>query len=362
MRSSDRRRAVAAALGVAASLLASSALAQQAAQGFATERLYLSAPGGGWFVMDALDMHGGLGGAMALTTGYAMKPLQVASGGQSVSVVSDQALVDFGFALTCDALRLYLNFEAPLAVEGRSGAVGGYSFTGPGVDLGQRPDTLSDARLGFDARIVGGPSSPFRFGLGGQLFVPNGLRSDYLSDGTYRGMLRALVAGDEGDFTYAAEVGLHIRPLDDTPVPGSPEGSELLFGAAAGTRFRLGRGGGTALVVGPEVFGETALAPFWGSRTTGVEAMMTGRVEGTGDDGRQLRVKLATGGGLDQRFGAPEWRVVFGLEVFDHSTDRDHDGVTDSLDACPDTPGVKTSDPKTNGCPAPVPMETDYPG
>src|SRR5260370_39812697 len=40
-------------------------------QGFAVERFYPSAPGGGWFVMDALDLRGGLGGALALTTGYA---------------------------------------------------------------------------------------------------------------------------------------------------------------------------------------------------------------------------------------------------------------------------------------------------
>jgi outer membrane protein OmpA-like peptidoglycan-associated protein len=32
-------------------------------------------------------------------------------------------------------------------------------------------------------------------------------------------------------------------------------------------------------------------------------------------------------------------------------TDRDGDGVFDEQDACPDTKGIKTSDPKTNGCP-----------
>jgi outer membrane protein OmpA-like peptidoglycan-associated protein len=33
--------------------------------------------------------------------------------------------------------------------------------------------------------------------------------------------------------------------------------------------------------------------------------------------------------------------------------DRDKDGVFDSEDACPDVPGIRTSDPKTNGCPRP---------
>jgi len=32
-------------------------------------------------------------------------------------------------------------------------------------------------------------------------------------------------------------------------------------------------------------------------------------------------------------------------------SDRDHDGILDADDACPDVPGVKTDDPKTNGCP-----------
>jgi OOP family OmpA-OmpF porin len=33
--------------------------------------------------------------------------------------------------------------------------------------------------------------------------------------------------------------------------------------------------------------------------------------------------------------------------------DRDKDGVHDKEDACPDVPGVRTEDPKTNGCPRP---------
>src|SRR3984957_8484784 len=49
--------------------------AQQQPSGFAVERLYQSAPGGGWFVMDDLDMTGRLGGAVSLTSGYARNPL-----------------------------------------------------------------------------------------------------------------------------------------------------------------------------------------------------------------------------------------------------------------------------------------------
>src|SRR5271156_2642555 len=76
---------------VLASLWPPSAEAQQQAQGFDLERLYTSSPGGGWFVMDSLDMHGNLGGALSLVTSYARNPLRVTNGNQQLAVVSDEA-------------------------------------------------------------------------------------------------------------------------------------------------------------------------------------------------------------------------------------------------------------------------------
>lgn len=357
------RRALALAAGVLAAIGGPSpAHAQQTAEGFALERLYLSAPGGGWFVMDSLDMRGGLGGAMSLTTGYAHDPLQVrpVAGPGQATIVSDEAFADFGFAATYDRMRLYLDFDVPLAVTGPTGSaangtdvVGGYRFTPPGVDPASHPDSLSDIRVGFDARLLGGPKDPLRLGASAQLFVPNGQRADYDTDGTFRAMVRVLVAGDRGPLTYAAHVGVHVRPLDDAPAPGSPQGSELLFGVAEGLRAAvLGPGGAAALIVGPEAFGATALRSLFGPTATSLEALLTGRLEGTADDGAQLRVKLGAGIGIDRNFGTPDWRVVLGVELFDHASDRDHDGISDGKDACPDAPGPKTKDPKTSGCPA----------
>jgi outer membrane protein OmpA-like peptidoglycan-associated protein len=39
--------------------------------------------------------------------------------------------------------------------------------------------------------------------------------------------------------------------------------------------------------------------------------------------------------------------------------DRDGDGIIDAEDACPDVKGVKTNDPKTNGCPPPKDTDGD---
>jgi hypothetical protein len=287
-----------------------------------------------------------------------MKPLELTNGSQRLAVVSDQAVADFGFAVTYGRVRLYLNMDMPLVTKGDKGTFGGYQYnfnasnpSALSVDLGSNPDTLSDARIGFDARLLGGPRDAFRLGAGFQLVVPGGRRDDYDSDGTYRGMLRVLAAGDIGAFSYAGQVGLHIRPLDDSPIPGSPQGSEMLFGGAAGLRLPLGFADKTDLILGPEVFGATACKSAFGTDTTALEALLSSRVEQTQDDGLSLRVKLGAGVGLNPHFGAPDSRVVVAIELFDHNSDRDGDGIPDSKDACPDQPGPKTSDPRTNGCP-----------
>ncbi len=328
MPSSSRCRALGFAVALlAVSASASRAQAQQQSQGFAVERFYPSAPGAGWFVMDALDMHGGLGGAMALTLGYARNPFHIGESAQNLAVVSDQAFADFGFAVTYSRFRLYLNVDMPLVITGvitgESCTVGGYSFTSPSVNPGANPDTLSDYRVGFDARILGRPSGRFRLGAGAQLIVPNGHRADYDSDGTFRAMGRVLFAGDGGRFSYAGQLGVHIRPLDDSPAPGTPRGSELLFGVAAGSRLSVGSR--WALLLGPEVYGETAFQSFLGGTTTGIEGLLTGRLEATGE-GPQLRVKLGAGGGIDPNFGAPELRILVALEIFTHHSDHGDDG------------------------------------
>ncbi|MGO8996621.1 MAG: hypothetical protein ACLQVI_25180 [Polyangiaceae bacterium] len=348
---SSKSTVLAIALSIAGTYT-SRAVAQQQVQGFAVERFYPSAPGGGWLVMDDLDLHGGLGGAVSFSSGYEHDPLRVTDGVTHLNVISDDAFFDIALAVTYDRFRLYLNLDSPIVMKGDSGTVGNYELTAPSYDISTRPDSISDWRIGFDARLFGDPKGHFRLGAGAQLYVQSGSPADYVTDGTYRGMGRLLAAGNLGLFSYAAQVGVHVRPLDDSPAPGSPQGSELLFGVAAGPRFPVDAAGRTVVVVGPEVYGETAFKSFLGSTGTGVEGLLTGRIEGTGDDGGQLQAKLGIGAGLDPRFGTPEWRFVFAVTLFDHSGDADADGITDSKDACPHVPGVKTKDPKSNGCPA----------
>src|SRR5580693_2692114 len=114
---SHRNRGFACLAFVIFSACPSHADGQQVTQGFAVERFYPSAPGGGWFVMDELDLYGDLHGALAFTLGYARNPLRVPEGAGRIAVVSDEAFADFGASIAYDRFRFYLDATSPLAVQ-----------------------------------------------------------------------------------------------------------------------------------------------------------------------------------------------------------------------------------------------------
>ncbi len=57
--------------------------------------------------------------------------------------------------------------------------------------------------------------------------------------------------------------------------------------------------------------------------------------------------------GIHVGLGRPEKAPVREEPIAPPRGDRDLDGVFDDEDACPDVPGIRTNDPKTNGCPRP---------
>lgn len=307
-----------AALAVLGALLfATPAEAQQTARGFASDRLYSAAPGSGWVVLDDLEMHGGLGGAMTLAAEYAHNPFHVPDVKGRLDVVSGQAFANIGFAATFDRFKIYANFISPISSTGTSGVADGVSYRAPNLSLGTNPDTIADLRLGANVRFIGRYDGPFRLGLQFQLWVPSGERSDYVSDEYYRAINRVLAAGDIGLWDYAAHIGIQDRTAVDL-VPGGPRGAEMLFGAAVGHRFTLAPR--MALSIGPEVFGQTAFREFFGHYATGVEALGTAKIDWGNPLSPRLRLKASAGGGLDAQFGTPSWRTVVSLDVMDFFT------------------------------------------
>ena len=319
MRSSSLALLAAFALLLATERSGSADPAPVPAFGFGVERLYPSAPGAGWFVMDALDMHGALGGVIAITGSYANEPLRIASadGSQRVPVVSSEASALLAAAVTYDRFRLSFTLDRLFVVTGRGATIGGYKYTAPNIDPGTSPDGFADSRLGLEARLLGRATSAFRLGLGAQVFIPSGDRDDYFTDATWRAMGRVLFAGDVGHFTYAGQLGFHLRPLNDEPAPGSPRGSELLYGVAGGVKLPIARAK-DVFIVGPELFGETAVRDFFDRQTSDLEGLLSARLEPLHGvpDTAQLRFKLGVGAGLDAHFGAAQWRAVASVELF----------------------------------------------
>ncbi len=266
--------------------------------------------------MDDLDIHGDVGGAMNLTLAFDKDPLLVGDGPNRFAVVSDRAFANFGGSMWYRRWRFYLNCDLPAVVDGTSSIASGYAFTGANVDPTTLPDPMGDVRFGTDMRVLGDAHGPFRFGIGAQAFYPSGRTQDYDTDGTFHAMLRALFAGDRGHLSYAAHVGTHLRWFNEPLTPGSPRGSELLFGIAAGASIPVSKT--WAVIVGPEVFGATALRSLFSPTATALEGLLSARLEGTRDDVFQLRIKLAAGVG-NRDFGAPDWRILAGIEMFNHN-------------------------------------------
>jgi hypothetical protein len=285
--------------------------------GWAAERLYLSPAGAGWFAADTLDWERRAAGALAMNAGYAHDPVHVGDDPHRLDVVEHQSSLDIAAAASFDRFRFSVGLARPLLTKGDCGNYGGHGYVGPSLDLGSRPDTLSDFRFGMDVRVAGSANAPFRLALGWTLFVPSGDPADFVSDGGWRGMLSLKAAGDLGHYVYAAGVTYHARPVDASTVTAAPRGSELLFDVALGAKLPLPTWGGARAVVGVELFGETALRSAFDAATTGLEAMLSARWERAPKlEAPGWRVKLGVGGGLAPSFGAAEWRAVAAIEAF----------------------------------------------
>ncbi len=329
----------------------------QQVQGFAVDRFDPSERGSDWFALESLDLRGYGKPAVGVVGDYAYRPLVVYNpdGSVGASIVRDQLILHPGASVVLwDRLRFGLDLPVAVVQQGRDVSLGGSSFTAPtGAGLG-------DLRLAADVRLLGEYQQPFTLAAGLAVYLPTGSRSEFTGDGTARAEPRLLAAGRIGAFLYSAKLALDYRPLDD--VYGSTQlGSELAFGAAAGVKVLEDR-----LTVGPELYGSTVLGGNDGAfarRNTPTELLLGGHLRFAED----FVVGIGGGSGLTRGLGSPEVRGVVSLEWapgydLPAPPDRDSDGVPDSEDSCPDAPGIRTNDPKTNGCPSVVVSDRDRDG
>jgi OOP family OmpA-OmpF porin len=167
-----------------------------------------------------------------------------------------------------------------------------------------------------------------------------------------------------GDGTYfSAMLGLRLHPFGATQVAGlwlDLNGGYIRTGSSdrpgidmhLGYDFRLGST--SRWDIGPFVGYTDVIQPADALRPEDAHILSLGIQFSLGAPNRPPpRLDIDHDGVFDDEDACPN---VAGVRTTDPRTngcppDRDHDGIPDAVDACPDQAGVATSDPKTNGCP-----------
>lgn len=332
------------ALGVAlsVSLLAANVGAQSVGR-FSLDRFDPAPAGDRFFGVPGGDPGGELTLRAMLLGDYAYRPLVLyVNDGDTTAgnVVQDQLFLHANVSLGLfDRLNLSLDVPVALVDDGDSPAAGGVAVPSPsGASFG-------DLRFGARVRLVGAARSPAELDLGGSLWVPTGSPTRFTGDDGVR-VLPELVFSGETDFiAYAVHAGVTFRGTHD--VLESSVGNELTTGAALGLLVADKK-----VQIGPEIYGTTTLKDAFKRDDSNFEGILGARyhagpwVFGAG-----------AGPGFTRGLGTPALRAVASIayaperEVKAPPSDRDHDGILDELDACPDTPGIHADDPKRNGCP-----------
>jgi OOP family OmpA-OmpF porin len=320
-------------------------VARAQTSGFASNRFEPSERGSEWFVSESLDFRGALRPAAGAVFDWAYKPLVLlpkgdVQGTPRANVITDQIFLHVGGALIL-ADRFRVGISLPVAIYQHGDELQGIAIAASSPTKG----AIGDTRLTVDALIFGEYGDPIRGAVGAQVFLPTGSRTQFTGEGVVRVAPRFLIAGDYVGFMYAAKVGFGFRPEGDV-FEGRPLGSDLLFSVAAGVKVN------DRFVFGPELYGSTAVTGDGAFRTrdTPLEMLVGARLA-LGNDGQ---IGTAIGPGFTRGDGTPSMRVVVALEwAPDVCVDKDGDGICAYDDACPDVDGVRTNDPKTNGCPPP---------
>ena len=361
------RRAALCALAAASVVVWTATAQAQTAAGFALNRYEPSESGSEWFANDTLDLRGKVRPSLRVMgdLGYRPYVLLNSDDSRNTSIVDSQVFVHVSGSLVLFE-RLRLGMSLPIAVAQSGSDVGG--LVGGQRILGDTSAGIGDLRASADLRLFGNYGDRFTLALGGRIWFPTGDPAKYLGDDGVRVGPHVSVAGDIGAFAYAASIGVVYR-ANSQVFAGHPTGSEANFALAVGARVLDKK-----LLVGPELFGSTIIAEpdaFFGSRTTPL-AMLLGAHYTAGD----FRLGLGVGPGLSPAAGTSAFR---GLLSFEFSPgiaspprpatqvsppprqpppaiivppDRDHDGIADDADACPNLAGVPTDDPATSGCPS----------
>jgi hypothetical protein len=327
--------------------------AQSVVQGVALDQFDPAPVGDLFFGVPSPVVGGDLIPRAALTFEYAHKPLRLVSETAETAIVASQGFLRLDASLALwDRVLVSAGLPFALIQSGEDPPGSQVSFNPP-----SSPE-LGDLRLGARGRLVGADASPFQLALGGYLFLPTAGSGSYAGDGSARGSIHAVIGGRlnpaPGGVAWTASGGVMFR--------GSNKPMSVTFGAGIAALpiddlLEL-----SAEMYGSRSFGETTLITDPGGDVVapaGTSLELLGGVRARFFN--NIVVGVGAGPGLAQGLGTPTFRVVGLLgwsplppvpEVANTAlVDRDNDGFSDNIDACPDKKGELQGDPGKDGCP-----------
>jgi outer membrane protein OmpA-like peptidoglycan-associated protein len=322
--------------------------AAQTNTGFSVDRFEPSERGSEWFVLDTLDLRGHVRPALGIVADYAYKPLVFydKDGNEVHALIQNQLFLHVGASLVLwERLRLAFNLPIAAVVDGNGGTLS----NGTVFDA-KNGANIGDLRLSADVRLFGEYGGVITGAIGVSVFAPTGSQDAYTGDGKVRIAPHLMIAGDLGPFVYGARAGFTYR-AEHGDYAGTAIGSEILWAVSAGFRVADKK-----LVIGPEIYGSSVVEDgVFKPKGSPIEGVFGLHYLLPGD----FRLGVGAGPGFNKAFGTPKVRVVGSLEWVPQipppppppPSDRDHDGIIDPEDACPDEPGPRNADPKKNGCP-----------
>jgi hypothetical protein len=234
--------------------------------------------------------------------------------------------------------RFEIGVALPLAL-----SWGGDGFDAYGQTTGGSAATVfgfGDLRVEGKGEVVGfGTDRAFLLSLSGGATLPTGDESAFLGERTFSGRLRALLEYQRGENLRAvAMVGGLLR--EKSVFLGTPESNAALYGVAGEIKPT------DEIGVLAEVTGRVA-SKYSDTNPAEFDAAMRFYLPS------MLNLIMGAGFGLNQGIGSPVVRAYLGLGWAPDYRDRDHDGIPDVYDRCPDEPEDFDGFQDDDGCPDP---------
>ncbi len=282
--------------------------------------------------------------SFALTLNYQRRPYSLFTTGTQTGtayVVDNQLTGELDAAI-----GLFDRFQLGIGLP-YTGWLDGDAADAMGVATGGRlhENGIGDVRIEGKAQIATlGDDDQYSFAaLGGLSFPTSKAVTDaaYLGDKSVTGRIKAIGQVTLGKVRAAANLGLLFRGTSYSFA--TQMGHQMLYGAAAA--YELPQRVELML----ELYGRSGLAQF-DQFYTDVNPF---EVDVAGRWGVTSMVSVLAGGGkgIGTGIGAPQLRFFAGAQFNPDFRDRDHDGVYDVDDKCPDQPEDRDGFQDNDGCP-----------